>query len=175
MKSNNKSLLLAILIAILMIFAFTLVGDQLYKTKEISYSEFISHVKKGDVAELKVEGQQLTGKLKGNKSFSTIGPMESDHLVELLDDNNVPHSFVHHTEGSFIQTIFPMLVFGMSLFLVFLIFRQMQGASGRAPVPRRPGHPDLRRGDLFRCFLGKSFRWKQPGGVCARADRQGGP
>ena len=122
MKSNNKSLLLAILISVLMIFAFTLVGDQLYKTKEISYSEFISSVKKGDVSELKVEGQQLTGKLKGGKSFSTIGPLDSDHLVATLDEYNVPHSFVFQSEGSFIQTLFPMLVFGMSLFLVFLMF-----------------------------------------------------
>ena len=131
MKSNNKAIL-AILIAVLMIFAFTLVGDQLYKTKEVSYSDFIFSVKKGDVAELKVEGQQLTGKLKGGKTFSTIGPLESDHLVATLDEYNVPHSFVFQSEGSFLQTLFPMLVFGMSLFLVFLIFRQMQGASGRA-------------------------------------------
>lgn len=134
MKTNNRGILFALLLAVVMIFAFMMVGDRLTKQEEKSFSEVTELIRSNEVAELTIRGQEISGRLKGEtgQHFHTVGPSDGEYLVKMLDETNVPHTFEQATEGGALNAMLPIISIGIALLLVFLVFRQIQGASGRA-------------------------------------------
>ena len=61
-----------------------------------------------------------------------------DILQKVLEKHNIPHEFDYVSEGGIFDNIFPLIIFGMSIVLIFIIIRQMQGASGRAMSLENP-------------------------------------
>ena len=58
MSSNNqRGLMLGVLLALVMVFSFAMVGDRLYKTKQIKFSEVTQHIRDGKIVEMTIEGQ----------------------------------------------------------------------------------------------------------------------
>jgi cell division protease FtsH len=134
MKANNgRGLLLGVLIALVMVFSFTMVGDRLYKAKEISFSEVLQHARDGKISEISIKGQKITGRLgDSNENFHSIGPSDSELLSEVLEKNEIPHRYEVEPEGNLFQTMLPLLSIAMAGILIYLVIRQLQGASGRA-------------------------------------------
>ena len=134
MKNNsNRGLFLGVLIAIVMIFAFMMV-DKLGQSQEKSFSEIYESIKADDkrIKELTITGQIIEGTYTDGKKFRTIGPEQNEDLVKLLGEKNIPHTYKVDSEGSFFEGLIPLLSLGMAGLLIFLVIRQLQGASGKA-------------------------------------------
>ena len=56
--------------------------------KEISYTGLISHIEKGEIKSVQIQGKAVTGELKDGKKFTTFTPEDSG-IVPLLQKNGV--------------------------------------------------------------------------------------
>ena len=132
-QNNNRGMIFALIIILLTIVGIKF-ADDYRKSENIPFSELMSYAKEGKVKELKIDGQKITGTVQdnGTKNITTIGPSDNGYLAEVLEKHSIPHEFDYVTEGGIFDNIFPLIIFGMSIVLIFVIIRQMQGASGRA-------------------------------------------
>jgi len=134
----NKKISFSIFYVFLAIFAVILVHDfivAMQKLEELPYSEFRTLVAAGNVAEVTVTQQRVTGKLKAEegskeqKLFTTIR-VEDPDLVKELNARSVTFSGV--IESTFLRDLLswvvPALVFAGIWF--FVIRRFGQGQSG---------------------------------------------
>jgi cell division protease FtsH len=134
----NKKISFSIGYVVLAIFAVILVHDfivAMQKVEELPYSEFRTLVAAGNVAEVTVAQQRVTGKLKADegskaqKLFTTVR-VEDPDLVKELKAHNVTFSGV--IESTFLRDLLswvvPALVFAGIWF--FAIRRFGQGQSG---------------------------------------------
>jgi cell division protease FtsH len=134
----NKKISFSIGYVFLAIFAVILVHDfivAMQKLEELPYSEFRTLVTAGNVAEVTVTQQRVTGKLKADegskaqKLFTTVR-VEDPDLVKELNAHNVTFSGV--IESTFLRDLLswvvPALVFAGIWF--FVIRRFGQGQSG---------------------------------------------
>ena len=134
----NKKISFSIGYVFLAIFAVILVHDfivAMQKLEELPYSEFRTLVAAGNVAEVTVTQQRVTGKLKADegskeqKLFTTVR-VEDPDLVKELNAHNVTFSGV--IESTFLRDLLswvvPALVFAGIWF--FVIRRFGQGQSG---------------------------------------------
>ena len=134
----NKKISFSIGYVFLAIFAVILVHDfivAMQKLEELPYSEFRTLVTAGNVAEVTVTQQRVTGKLKADegskaqKLFTTVR-VEDPDLVKELNAHNVTFSGV--IESTFLRDLLswvvPALVFASIWF--FVIRRFGQGQSG---------------------------------------------
>jgi cell division protease FtsH len=134
----NKKISFSVAYVLLAIGAVILVHDfivSMQKIEELPYSEFRTLVAAGNVAEVTVTQQRLTGKLKAEegskeqKLFTTVR-VEDPDLVKELNARSV--KFTGVIESSFLHDLLswvvPALIFGGIWF--FLIRRLGQGQSG---------------------------------------------
>ncbi len=135
MNSFGKNLLLWIVIGLLLVALFNLFQTSTTRTPQnsLAYSDLIADVNKGQVREVTIQGNSLTGKFTDGRSFSTYVPTDPTLVSRLIDkgvqiraaptDDNVPSLF------SVIVSWFPMLLL-IGVWIFFM--RQMQGGGGRA-------------------------------------------
>jgi cell division protease FtsH len=112
-------------------------GDRSSSAQTLIYSDFLTQVKQGQVREVTIEGQNITGKMISGTPFSTYSPETSNSaLIGDLERANVavlgkppePPSLLGHMFISW----FPFIVL-IGLWIFFM--RQMQGGgSGRGAM-----------------------------------------
>lgn len=112
---------------------FTYPPEELKKSDDIPYSEFVAKVNSGEVYAVKMQGQNIFGTRKDASKFQTYVPNNAQ-IVELLEKNNVTISAEpeeSNSEGwfSIIMGWLPMLFF---LFIWILMMRQMAASNGKA-------------------------------------------
>lgn len=136
MNSNFQKLAVWVAVFVLLAALFNLFNNptQGRAGSEITYSEFLSAVDGGKVAEVTLAGNRVYGKMQDNAvSFTTYAPNDPS-LVERLKSKGVKFSARPSEEEvpSILQVLlnwFPMLL----LIAVWVFFmRQMQSGSGRA-------------------------------------------
>jgi cell division protease FtsH len=132
----GRNVLLWIIIVVLMIGLFNMFQGSADRGTEspVSYSRFIDEVQNGSVADVTIQGRNITGSFKGGAgSFSTYAP-EDPGLVDKLTARGVSISAVPDTEG--VPSLFGILIswFPMLLLIGVWIFfmRQMQSGGGKA-------------------------------------------
>ena len=80
-----KNLLLWVVIAVILVTAFSKFGPTQPHSQEISYSNFYTQLKQGNVRKVTIEnGQILRGETSSDTYFSTYIPMRND--IALLGD-----------------------------------------------------------------------------------------
>ena len=130
--------LLIILIGAMM---FSLMTDLGLNREEIPYSEFEKRVRNGEVKEVTISGNHLTGTMrdealkgkdtKSQKKFEVTlpGPGEPAGLIELLRENDVLYRF--EQPSTFVQILISLLPWLLLIgIMYFFIFRQFRGAGG---------------------------------------------
>ena len=132
MNDVVKNLVLWIVIAVVLLSVFHSFGDRTSTAQSLIYSDFLTQVEQGQVREVVIEGQNISGKLISGSSFSTFSP-ETDNqaLIGDLSRANVsivgkppePPSLLGHMFISW----FPFIVL-IGLWIFFM--RQMQGGGG---------------------------------------------
>jgi cell division protease FtsH len=112
---------------------FSLFGNSQQEANEITYSEFMSRLESGDVAEIVVKGEHVDGKLNDNSSFTTNGPTEGERFQKLLRRHEVKTTYKQPDDTGMWQSLLlswlPILLFTG---LWFLLFRQLQSGGGKA-------------------------------------------
>ncbi len=102
-------------------------------TSKISFSDFIAATESGNVSEVNISGNMVTGFLDDGRSFSTYAP-SYPNLVDKLNENGVkitaePSERSMHPLLSVLLSWFPMLLL-IGVWIFFM--RQMQGGGGKA-------------------------------------------
>ncbi|MFT4606788.1 MAG: cell division protease FtsH [Urechidicola sp.] len=133
MNDVAKNLILWVVIAVVLLTVFQSFGGRSSSSAaNLKYSDFLTQVKQGQVQEVLIEGQKITGQLKSGVSFSTYSP-ETDNsaLIGDMDRANVSIVGKPPEEPSLLAHIFvswfPFIVL-IGLWVFFM--RQMQGGGG---------------------------------------------
>lgn len=131
MNDMGKNLLLWLIIAAILLTVFQ--NFQITNgSDEIDYSTFLELVNKGQVRDIEVNGQTITGTRYTGESFETVQPQISDNaLIDDLLDHNVNFKGNKPEQQSIwtqlLVASFPILVI-IAVFMFFM--RQMQGGAG---------------------------------------------
>ncbi|MET0049466.1 MAG: ATP-dependent zinc metalloprotease FtsH [Candidatus Thiodiazotropha sp.] len=132
-----KNLILWVVIAIVLMTVFNNFSTTQPKAQKMSYSEFVSNVKSGQVKEVEFggNGRDISGTLTSGQRFSSYSPGD-DMLVSDLLNNNVEIIANPPEKPSLLMNIlinwFPLFVL-IGLWIFFM--RQMQGGgAGRGAM-----------------------------------------
>ncbi|MEM7443856.1 MAG: ATP-dependent metallopeptidase FtsH/Yme1/Tma family protein, partial [Pseudomonadota bacterium] len=134
MSSFGKNLALWVIIGLLLVALFNLFqsSNNSGGGSSIAYSDFLSAVDTGRVAEVTISGDEITGRYGSGQNFTTVAPNDSS-LVNRLEEAGVRFSVAPQERSSILQQIliswFPMLLL-IGVWIFFM--RQMQGGGSRA-------------------------------------------
>jgi len=133
--NNFRNFALWVIIALLLVALFNVFQSpgQRPVPNEISFSELLSEVDSGNVREVTIAGDSISGFFKSNRSFKTYAPNDPT-LVTRLQKNNVTIIAKPLDSGSpslmdVFVSWFPMLLL-IGVWIFFM--RQMQGGGGKA-------------------------------------------
>jgi cell division protease FtsH len=122
-----------LVIGLTMILLFNLFNKPQLQHVDISYSDFINSVETGAITKVSIEGDQITGTLRGGNDFRTVTPDDSE-LIPLLRKNGVDISVKQKEDTPWYVTIlvswFPMLL----LIGVWIFFMRQMQMGGRGAL-----------------------------------------
>ncbi len=134
MNTNFRNFALWVIIGLLLIALFQLFQNPTSRsnTNEIAYSQFISQAEQGDVREVTIQEQEITGQYSNGGSFQTYAPSGAEY-VNVLQDKGVlinakPPADNFSLLGALISWLPMLLILGIWIF----VMRQMQGSGGKA-------------------------------------------
>jgi cell division protease FtsH len=134
---NNfgKNLALWIVIGLLLVALYNLFQTQASRGPQstLAFSDFVADVNRGQVTDVTIQGNNISGHFTDGRAFSTYAPTDPGLVTRLIDkgvritaspiDENVPSLF------GILVSWFPMLLL-VGVWIFFM--RQMQGGGGRA-------------------------------------------
>ena len=133
MNHLYKNLLTLAMAMFVLLAIFSLFGSTQQEANEVTYSEFLSRLEQGDVAEIVVKGEHIDGKLNDNSTFTTNGPTDGERFQKLLRRHEVKTTYKQPDDTGVWQSLLlswlPILAFTG---LWFLLFRQLQSGGGKA-------------------------------------------
>ena len=132
MNPFYKNLALWLVISLMVILLFNIFNQTPQSSHEITYSEFLTSVENGEVAQVIIQGDNITGTTRNGKPFRTQTPRDPD-LVPTLRKHGVDIQAKPEEGSPWYMTVliswFPMLL----LIAVWIFFmRQMQVGGGKA-------------------------------------------
>lgn len=90
MNDAVKTILLWMVIGIILISVFNNFGPRRETEERISYTSFVNDVKQGNVRDVTISEQNVTGTFQNNKTFTTYLPMRQDpNLLQTMIDKGV--------------------------------------------------------------------------------------
>jgi cell division protease FtsH len=119
-------------IGLIMVLVFNIFNQSQPMQKELIFSDFMTKVERGEVSEVTIKGNDITGRLTDNTVFRTYTPDDKD-MIGLLRKQGVKIT-ARPAEGNpwYVQALFswlPMLLF-IGVWIFFM--RQMQGGGAKA-------------------------------------------
>jgi cell division protease FtsH len=128
----QKNIALWLVISLVFVLLYHFFNQPKSTAGSLVFSEFIGHVEKGQVTEVTIQGENLTGKLADGKIFKTYMPKDTQ-LVPLLREKNVRITAKPAEDSPWYMNVliswFPMLLL-IGIWIFFM--RQMQGGGGKA-------------------------------------------
>jgi cell division protease FtsH len=128
----SRNVALWLVLGLMILLLFNLLTRQQPKLQPISYSDFMTSVEKGEVGEVEMEGQNITGKFQNNERFKSYAPDDAD-LVKVLRSKDVKITAKPEVGDpwyvvAFVQWFPVLLLIGVWIFFM----RQMQVGGGKA-------------------------------------------
>jgi cell division protease FtsH len=127
-----KNLALWLVISLMVILLFNIFNQTPQSSHETTYSEFITSVENGEVAQVTIQGDNISGTNRNGKPFRTLAPRDPD-LVRILRDHGVDIQAKPEEGSPWYMTVlvswFPMLLL-IGVWIFFM--RQMQVGGGKA-------------------------------------------
>jgi cell division protease FtsH len=127
-----KNLALWIVITLMMIMLYNLFNQQHTAETNISYTEFLSMVDSGRIADVVIQGHELFVTDTNHTRFKLYAPQDSD-LIKILREKNVTIKAKPESESPWYMSVlvswFPMIVL-IGVWIFFM--RQMQAGGGKA-------------------------------------------
>jgi cell division protease FtsH len=135
MSNFGRNLALWVIIALLLVVLFNLFqpGGSQHGASQMAYSDFLSDVNSGHIAEVSIQGHLLTGHMTDHSTFQTYTP-DDPNLVQRLTEHGVRVIAKPDDDGMnpllrLLLNWFPMLLL-LGVWVFFM--RQMQSGGGRA-------------------------------------------
>jgi len=132
LNNFSKNLLLWATISVVMVVLFNMFSQPPAPEQKLSYSELLTRVRNGEIAEVKIQGQKILGVLLNEQRFVSYNP-DDPELVQTLLANNVRVVAEPEEQSPWYFTVlvswFPMLLL-IGVWIFFM--RQMQAGGGRA-------------------------------------------
>jgi len=132
LNSFSKNLVLWAGICMVMIVLFNLFNQPPVSPNDLSYTEFLTKVRQGEVASVKIQGSRISGVMVNDQRFTSYAP-DDPTLVDTLVKSNVQVKAEPQEEAPWYMTVliswFPMLLL-IGVWIFFM--RQMQGGGGKA-------------------------------------------
>lgn len=130
-----KNLFLWVIIAVVLITIFSNFGPQNQNVIQYPYSEFLQSVKDGDIANVVIQNEIITGKNKDGKDFTTYMPMPDQNLLNTLMQQKVDVRGEPPQQRSLLAQILISWAPFLLLIGVWIFFmRQMQGGGKGGPM-----------------------------------------
>ena len=132
MNQFYKNLALWVIIAFILLALFSMINQPVEAPQKI-YSDFMAMVEKGEVKEVKIQGERVKGEDTKGQFFETVILKEDAELMKLLREKGVrtvvipPETNAWYT-NAFI-TWFPLILL-VGIWIFFM--RQMQSGGGKA-------------------------------------------
>ena len=135
MNNFGKNLALWIVIGLLLVALFNLFQTSSSRGPQatLAFSDFVNDVNRGQVADVTIQGNNISGHFTDSRAFTTYAPNDPSLVNRLIEkgvritaapvDENVPSLF-----GVLISWFPMLLLIGVWIFFM----RQMQGGGGRA-------------------------------------------
>jgi len=128
----QKNIALWLVISLIFVMLYHLFTQPKESHESIIYSDFIAAVENGQVLEVSVQGDNITGKFLNGKSFKTYAPKDSG-VVPLLKQKGVRIAAKPADESPWYLNVlvswFPMILL-IAIWIFFM--RQMQAGGGKA-------------------------------------------
>ena len=133
MRQSHKTLAIWVLLIVLSYAVFMLFqGAQKERSEEISFSDFLSKLDKGEVSEVKVKDhQEYVGALTDGSKFRSTGVL-SDMVLENLKSSNTKFEIEKDDSNSLVFLLLNWLPMIFIFVLFFLFMRQLQSGGGKA-------------------------------------------
>ncbi len=133
MNQFYKNLALWLVIGIVLIALFNMFNQPLTQQSDVVFSDFMDQVEQGQVTEVVISGDSISGKYVDGKAFQTTAPPKDPDLIKSLRQKNVRIVVVAPEQTSWYMSIliswFPMLLL-LGIWIFFM--RQMQAGGGKA-------------------------------------------
>jgi len=128
----QKNIAFWLVVSLIFVFLFHLFNQPQSVRDSIVYSDFLDNVERGQVLEVTIQGEKVTGKLTDGRSFKTHAPGDSG-LVPLLKKKSVRIAAKPVEDSPWYMNIliswFPMILL-IGIWIFFM--RQMQAGGGKA-------------------------------------------
>ena len=133
MNSRVKNLIFWVVVCLFMLLLFNLFSPPGQSPDEdVKFSDFISKVEQGEVTEVTIRGNNITGLFKGGRSFKTYA-VEYPDLVDTLRKSNVAIIAKPPEDNPwYITFLFQWAPFILFIGLWFFLMRQMQVGGNKA-------------------------------------------
>ena len=134
--NNTRNLIVWVVVGLLLVSLFNFFQESPTSTdaREINFSQFVAEVESGNVEEVVISGDSITGRLADGRRFSSYAPPNDPTLVNRLTERGVSITAKPDTSNS--PTIWGILLswFPMLLLIGVWVFfmRQMQSGGGKA-------------------------------------------
>ena len=133
MNQFYKNLALWLVIGIVLIALFNMFNQPLNPQSEVVFSDFMDKVEQGQINEVVISGDNISGKYMDGNAFQTTAPPKDQDLIKSLRQKNVRIVVVAPEQTSWYMSIliswFPMLLL-LGIWIFFM--RQMQAGGGKA-------------------------------------------
>ena len=133
MNQFYKNLALWLVIGIVLVALFNIFDKPIVIQSEVIFSDFMDQVEQGQVIEVMIRGDNITGKYIDGQAFQTTAPPKDPDLIKVLREKNVRIVVVAPEQTPWYMSIliswFPMLLF-LGIWIFFM--RQMQAGGGKA-------------------------------------------
>jgi len=127
-----KNLALWLVISLMVILLFNMFNQPQTSRLETTYSQFLDAVRKGEVAQVTIQGDHILGVYVNGSPFRTFVPQDPD-LIRILRERGIEIQAKPKEESPWYMTIliswFPMLLL-IGVWIFFM--RQMQMGGGKA-------------------------------------------
>ena len=131
--SRNMALWIIIGLLIFALFNLFQGANRPAPQESMAYTDFLSEVESGEIRDVTIQGQQITGHFRNGRTFTSFAP-DDPELIAHLREQGVRVSAIPIEEQS--PTLWNVLIswFPMLLLIGVWIFfmRQMQGGGGKA-------------------------------------------
>ncbi|NTW16519.1 MAG: ATP-dependent metallopeptidase FtsH/Yme1/Tma family protein [Syntrophaceae bacterium] len=132
MNSLQKNIALWLFISLVFVLLWHLFNQPKSTQENIIYSDFLSYAEKGQIVEVTIQGESISGKLNNGKNFKTFAPKDAT-VVPLLKEKGAKIASKPVDESPWYMNVLISWVPMLLLIGVWIFFmRQMQAGGGKA-------------------------------------------
>jgi cell division protease FtsH len=128
----QKNIALWLIISLIFVLLYNLFNQPKNSQEGVIFSDFIAAAEKGQVVEVSIQGENITGKFLNGKSFKTYAPKDAG-LIPLLKEKGVRISAKPVEDSPWYMTVLISWLPTLLLIGIWIFFmRQMQSGGGKA-------------------------------------------